>query len=74
MTAFFTHVIVVAVIALIVIGMSRGRIQPQIGAVAVLLVMAAMFWTMSAITGSTAGVGESWLAIGFAVGCYAHRE
>ena len=74
MTLFLIHVVVVAVIVLIAIAMLQGRISTRIGAVAVLLVMAAMFWTASAVNGTTAGVGESWLAIGFSVGCYMHED
>ena len=74
MTLFLVHVVVVAVIVLIAIAMLQGRISTRIGVVAVLLVMAAMFWTASAANGTTAGVGESWLAIGFSVGCFAHSD
>ena len=74
MTLFLVHVVVVAVIVLIAIAMLQGRISTRIGAVAVLLVMAAMFWVASAVTGTTAGVGESWLAIGFSVGYFAHSD
>lgn len=74
--AFAAHVIVIGAMALSFALMLRGRIGQSLAVVICVLCMAAMFWTMGALSGSSAGVSESWIAVGIVCGsfCFSTRQ
>lgn len=73
MRSVIVHLVVVIVLLSSFILTLTGIMRSSLAVVISVLSIATVFWSISAESGSSAGIAESWLAIGLVAGSYCFR-